>query len=427
MASMNLDPSSALAEKYKGNRQVLEQAVLGRSGENIDPYSALRALQKLNVADRYEMMQKAMQGQPNPPSVAQQTLAQTAGGVAPQAAPSVPPAPSSGGLAGMPVPEESFNMAGGGLVAFADGGPTYEQRFARFDLSGLTPEQEQEEMTQYQTDIANISKPEEFYGKRLKQLEEIEGMSKTDLQKQKGLAALQAAAAMVQGSDFTRGLGAAVGAFGESYGKAVDAANKEKRALVEMRMNTETAQRQEALGNYKDARAAAKEANSAAKEASKFEAEKLKYLADNELKREQIAATREAATGREKAPSDRMQMYNINLRNAAADIAAKGKRVGETDEAFAQRINLEASRAAAEMTADQWRDMGARETDLTQFKEYTKQLTDLAKNTALQLNNPKEYNDKVTEIQNKINALTARLPSGGTAGVSTLPSGYSLD
>ena len=29
MASMSLDPSSALAEKYKGNRQILEQAVLG--------------------------------------------------------------------------------------------------------------------------------------------------------------------------------------------------------------------------------------------------------------------------------------------------------------------------------------------------------------------------------------------------------------
>lgn len=286
MASMSLDPSSALAEKYKGNRQILEQAVLGRSAEAIDPYSALRALQKLNVADRYEMMQKAMQGQPNPPSIAEQTVAQAAQAQAPQ----------GGGLAAMPVPEDSFNMAGGGLVAFADGGATsYRELISEMEYPEATPEERAAARAEYESLIGEVSKPEEFYGKRAEQIEGMREMGPQEMEQQKGLAALQAAAAMSQGSDFTRGLGGALGAFGETYGRAVDAANKEKRALMEMQMNMEAAQRQEAIGNRKDAMAAADAADKKKKEAAMFEFEKNKYLSEDALKRREIDATLEAA------------------------------------------------------------------------------------------------------------------------------------
>lgn len=293
MASMSLDPSSALAEKYKGNRQILEQAVLGRSAEPIDPYSALRALQKLNVADRYEMMQKAMQGQPNPPSIAEQTVAQAAQAQAPAPAPQ---APQSGGLAAMPVPEDSFNMAGGGLVAFADGGATsYRELISEMEYPEATPEERAAARAEYESLIGEVSKPEEFYGKRAEQIEGMREMGPQEMEQQKGLAALQAAAAMSQGSDFTRGLGGALGAFGETYGKAVDAANKEKRALMEMQMNMEAAQRQEAIGNRKDAVAAADAADKKKKEAAMFQFEKNKYLSEDALKRREIDATLEAA------------------------------------------------------------------------------------------------------------------------------------
>lgn len=286
---MNLDPSSALAEKYKGNRQVLEQAVLGRGGENIDPYSALRALQKLNVADRYEMMQKAMQGQPNPPSIAEQTVAQAAQAPAPQA-------PQGGGLAAMPVPEESFDMAGGGLVAFADGGGTsYRELISEMEYPEATPEERAAARAEYESLIGEVSKPEEFYGKRAEQIEGMREMGPQEMERQKGLAALQAAAAMAQGSDFARGLGGALGAFGETYGRAVDAANKEKRALMEMQMNMEAAQRQEAIGNRKDALAAADAADKKKKEAAMFQFEKNKFLSEDALKRQEIDATLEAA------------------------------------------------------------------------------------------------------------------------------------
>ena len=45
-----IDMSSVIAEKYKSNPQVLQAAVLGQQvpGLNIDPYTALSALQKIN-------------------------------------------------------------------------------------------------------------------------------------------------------------------------------------------------------------------------------------------------------------------------------------------------------------------------------------------------------------------------------------------
>lgn len=340
MASMNLDPSSALAEKYKGNRQVLEQAVLGRSGENIDPYSALRALQKLNVADRYEMMQKAMQGQPNPPSIAEQTVAQAAQAQAPQ----------GGGLAAMPVPEESFNMAGGGLVAFADGGATsYRELISEMEYPEATPEERAAARAEYESLIGEVSKPEEFYGKRAEQIEGMREMGPQEMEQQKGLAALQAAAAMAQGSDFARGLGGALGAFGESYGKAVDAANKEKRALMEMQMNMEAAQRQEAIGNRKDALAAADAADKKKKEAATFEFEKNKFLSEDALKRREIAATEAAATAKTKDPTWQMELIRAEQAYAANPSEENRVRVEGARAAVAQYNDYSKMETAAKV------------------------------------------------------------------------------
>lgn len=430
MVSMTLDPSSALAEKYKGNRQILEQAVLGRGGDaGIDPYSALRALQKLNVADKYEQMQQAMRGQVNPPSVAQQTLAQAARAQAPMMAPPspAPQAPQSGGLAAMPVPEETFGMAGGGIVAFANGGTSYQEQISKLSYEGLTPEERQAEIDKYESDIAARSKPEEYYAKRTKQIEDIREMGPQELEQQKGLAALQAASAMLQGNNVMRGLGAAGAAFGQSYGPALAAANKEKRALAEMQMNIEAAKRQEALGNYRDARAAADAADKRGREATMFELEKNKALMSDQQERAKIAATKEAAMAKTKDPSDRMQMYNVNLQNALARIVQRGKQAGETDEAFKARAQLEAQEQAAERTAEQWRSMGATSADITQFKTLADQLKNLTANTALQLSSHDKWQKEYDAIQAQLNAVIARIPTGQQVGTSALAPGFELD
>lgn len=278
--TMNLDPSSALADKFKGKRQVLESAVLGKV-QGIDPYSALRALQKLNVADKYEQMQKAMAGQQNAPSVAQQTLAQAAQARAPQP-PMQAPAPQQGaGLAGMPLPQGAMSMAGGGIVAFSgeDGVSDVGDGEADGEASGVdTPESQaaQAQVGEYLAAMQNMNpekattedeyaaatanalpglrklfKSTEYYDEAQKNLGEMEQDRTASLEQHKGLAALQAAAAMLQGNNAARGLAGGAAAFGQAYGAAADAAAKEKQSLAKMRLDLANAQRAEDMGLYK--------------------------------------------------------------------------------------------------------------------------------------------------------------------------------
>lgn len=366
MASMNLDPSSALAEKYKGNRQVLEQAVLGRSGENIDPYSALRALQKLNVADRYEMMQKAMQGQPNPPSIAEQTVAQAAQAQAPQ----------GGGLAAMPVPEDSFNMAGGGLVAFADGAevpePTDElantqltpeglQRLTeaqkRLELvertirsSGMSPEEQQATIDSRVSSLKNLLGGENYYSDINKKLEGMEQARVAGLERAKGLGALQAAAAMAQGSDFTRGLGGAFGAFGKTYGEAYGASEKEKRELLNAQIGLSDAQRKENLALYNAAVSGLSSADKSAMERYKAAIEGVK--ADAALAR----AGRAPTTPSRKVDAEIFDAYVASFKSQGYNETDARRMAAETYQQYKQAIPTAGSTAleAAEMASKEW-------------------------------------------------------------------------
>jgi hypothetical protein len=101
-----------------------------------------------------------------------------------------------------------------------------------------------------------------------------------NLEKAKGLAALQAAAAMAQGSNFTRGLAGAASAFGSSYGKALEADAEQKRALISAQFQMADAKRKEAIGMHKEARASADAARTAFKDAQKLELDKRKYAVD---------------------------------------------------------------------------------------------------------------------------------------------------
>lgn len=359
MASMNLDPSSALAEKYKGNRQVLEAAVLGRGADaSIDPYSALRALQKLNIADKYEQMQKAMAGQPNPPSIAQQTVAQ-----AQQPAPA-PQAPAPQGLGAMPVPEDTFNMAGGGIVAFAAGDEvTTGSRSTTKDYT-LQTEIDPAERDAALANYTKFSDPDAYYGAAREQLEALREMGPGDLEQAKGLAALQAAAALSQGSDFVRGLGAAGAAFGESYGGAVDAANKEKRALAQMDLELKNQERQERLGNFKDAEAAAERARMRENEAVKYAEEVRQFEINVGLKERELAAAIAAANA--KGSKDKLPELHgaaeIRYSKALADAKAKG--VDTTPELEDARIEVEALRRTVDRNKEAFGTVAGQQIDI---------------------------------------------------------------
>ena len=115
-----IDQASVYADRYKGNRQALQAAVLGQNSE-VDPYTALRALQLLKESDSMQMAQQAQQPT-EAPSLLQEAMQR------PQMPMGMPipgqqmaQAPQqSGGLEAMPVPEQDF--AGGGIIAFAGGG-----------------------------------------------------------------------------------------------------------------------------------------------------------------------------------------------------------------------------------------------------------------------------------------------------------------
>jgi hypothetical protein len=85
------------------------------------------------------------------------------------------------------------------------------------------------------------------------QISKMRGENEGSLQEGKGLAALQAAGAMLQGNDAIRGIGAAGSAFASSYAPALAAKRKSDQAFTEMNINLSKARRAEKMGLLKEA------------------------------------------------------------------------------------------------------------------------------------------------------------------------------
>jgi hypothetical protein len=121
-----IDQASVFADRFRNNRQALQAAVLGQNS-GVDPYTALRALQLLKESDSMQMAQQGQQPT-EAPSLLQEAMQQPQPqGMMPAGQPvpgqQMPQAPQqSGGLEAMPVPDQMFSAAGGGVVAFANKG-----------------------------------------------------------------------------------------------------------------------------------------------------------------------------------------------------------------------------------------------------------------------------------------------------------------
>ncbi len=131
-----------------------------------------------------------------------------------------------------------------------------------------------EYIKEMETDLG--ASPYEAYRKNL---DEMRGEREGALAQGRGLAALQAASAMLQGRGTAQGLGRAAGAFGTAYGQALAADKAEKRALASMEFNLLDAQRKERMGLNRDARAAADQAAKAHDAAQMFAVKKAQALA----------------------------------------------------------------------------------------------------------------------------------------------------
>jgi hypothetical protein len=218
-----------------------------------------------------------------------------------------------GGMAGafnqLPQEQQQQMMAAGGVVAFA--GDEDENEYGLGQLvGGMMPSEGNPEVYKKLTGLfpqmlANVAgakytpmsddKYNQAIAKRRTMLEEgagpspyadikekiasMRGEDEKSLRQGRGLAALQAAAALTQGRGLAQGLGRAGGAFAESYGKALQADSAQKRALMNMEMNAADAMRKERMGLNRDAITAADQARKDHDAAQQFGIKKAGALA----------------------------------------------------------------------------------------------------------------------------------------------------
>lgn len=168
----------------------------------------------------------------------------------------------------------------------------------------------------------------------------------------KGLAALEAAGAILQPGGFMRGLGAAGSAFAKSYGQSLraDAAAKRSNAIAQYHLAD--SERKERAGLMKEADTALAAYKANKKDADKFEFDKRRYAADANVKL--VRETRQlkgAGAGAGPKP------LKINEQLAAAETAY------ENDPSEKNLKNVTALRRAVAQTKTT--DVGTTKADLT--------------------------------------------------------------
>ena len=287
------------------------------------------------------------------------------------------------GLGAMPVDMDQMlpteqSMARGGIVAFADGGTRGKSGDPNIDIGGDDVEETNapaegpgnqkvyDEALQNQ--LAQIKalgssnyesmKPEDYnriieerraslikgagespYAGMREDIKRMEADSAKNLGYGKGLAALQAAADMLQGNDLPRALGAGVKTFAGAYSGVLEASQKEKDARQRKLENIADAERKEKMGFNTAAIAAADQARKDHQDEQKAKVEKIKAVGVLNSKlagsakpgavkaptpakvAEQLAA---AEIELENNPNDPQAKRNVTaLRRAAAQLAQK--------------------------------------------------------------------------------------------------------
>jgi hypothetical protein len=271
---MSIDQSLIYAKRFETNPTPLKQAVLGASpqGLDIDPYTALRALQHIDQARQMQMAQQAQQAPAAnaQPSIADATLAKTFG---------------NGGIV-------AFAMGGTPMQHYAIRGLTdsdvsdeeayYRRQQAGDDLDTAGTEEDgvkslvgtdanPDIVKQGMYDLQNRPKVKfgdrneetkalakmyaeaggpDIYGPELERLKAREGEGLKAKDQGLGLSLLKAAAAMSQGNNLGRAAANAAGAFGESYNEMIKQSRAEQEHRDAMRFHLADAQRKDKLGQF---------------------------------------------------------------------------------------------------------------------------------------------------------------------------------
>ena len=160
--------------------------------------------------------------------------------------------------------------------------------------------------------------------------------SATNLKQGKGLAAIQAAAAMLQGNDLSRGLAAGASTFAGAYGEAVKASQAEKYARMQKLENIAKAERAEKMGFNTAAIAAADQARKDHQDEQRAKVEKIKAMG---LLNSKLADS--AKPGAVKAPATLKAAEQAIQSGVATRMAREQPKPGETPEMMKDRITSE--------------------------------------------------------------------------------------
>ena len=266
-----IDKASILADRYRDNRGQLAAALMGQPvpDQQLDAYSALRAMQILKETDRMAMAQQARGPSGEQPSLAEAAVApdQSAGlagmvgqpvmAQAQQAAPAMPGPEmqaASGGLASLPTSDDDY--AEGGIVAFAAGGrPSsadyLEKAFSNIPQPASIGEREAGITSQrdYVNKLYGPDRMAPFLEEIAQEKKEISGRGDKNL----GYALIAAAQGIVSDPNLARATGKAMGAFGAEMQKFEKEDREAKRALRQSEMTLAAAQQARDDGKTKEA------------------------------------------------------------------------------------------------------------------------------------------------------------------------------
>ena len=164
----------------------------------------------------------------------------------------------------------------------------------------------------------------------------LEKQQAENLGQQKGLAALAAIPAILQGGNALRGLGAGAGAFGGMYGKAIQADRAEKLSLMSAKNNLEEAQYKTRVGMVGEARQLTAEARRDTQAAEAARVAKLKALGT-------VATAQERASRPVKGAAPNFDIQNRDA--IASDLRnTTPMKKGETEAQYTTRLQAMAAR-----------------------------------------------------------------------------------
>jgi hypothetical protein len=227
---------------------------------------ATRASESRGLASAYNMMPEqaaTTQAVPQAPQMAQQPMMQAAKG-------GIMHFKNAGQVGDGETEEEEDQLAGLGANQIFAGNysPGNQANFDMFNKeilksmenvrnyqpsAPMTDQERRAATTANYREVQAMAGPDP-YAAQSERIAGLETQQAGELGQQKGLAALAAIPAVLQGGNALRGLGGGAGAFAGMYGKALQADRAEKRALMSMKNNLEDAQYKMRVGMVGDAR-----------------------------------------------------------------------------------------------------------------------------------------------------------------------------